>query len=76
MTAPHTMAHMRKEYFNGNGVTDRKNRDRWVKEGSLDARQRALAIAKKLLAKQTAYIPDEVDTAIREKFNILLPRQK
>lgn len=76
MTAPHTMKHIRSEYFNGNGVTDRKNRDRWVKEGSMDARQRALVIAKKLLANQTAYIPDEVDRAIREKFHILLPRKK
>ncbi len=42
----------------------------------MDARQRALVIAKKLLANQTAYIPDEVDRAIREKFHILLPRKK
>jgi trimethylamine--corrinoid protein Co-methyltransferase len=75
MTAPHTMTHIRKEYFNGNGVTDRRNRDRWAADGSLDARQRALAIAKKLLANKTAYIPEDVDAAIREKFKILLPRQ-
>ncbi len=74
MTAPHTMTHIRKEYYNSNGVTDRRIRDRWTADGSLDARQRALAIAKKLLANKTAYIPDAVDTAIREKFNILVPR--
>ncbi len=75
MTAPHTMTHIRKEYYNSNGVTDRRNRDRWAADGSLDARQRALTIAKKLLANKTAYIPEDVDAAIREKFNILLPRQ-
>ena len=41
----------------------------------MDARQRALGIAKKLLANQKSYIPEDVDQAIREKFNILVPRQ-
>ncbi|MBW2592810.1 MAG: trimethylamine methyltransferase family protein, partial [Deltaproteobacteria bacterium] len=50
MTSPHTMAHMRTEYYGGNGVTDRKSRDRWEQEGSRDIRQRALDIARKLLA--------------------------
>jgi len=69
------MTHIRSEYYKSNGVTDRKNRDRWAAEGSLDARQRALAIAKKLLANKTVYIADDVDAAIREKFTILVPKQ-
>jgi trimethylamine--corrinoid protein Co-methyltransferase len=73
MTSPHTMAHMRTEYYYGNGVTDRKSREKWVKEGSLDTRQRAAAIAKKLLEKPNlSCIPQEIDQAIKEKFNILL----
>ena len=73
MTSSHTMAHMRTEYYNGNGVTDRKSREGWERDGSPDARQRALKIAKKLLAgPKPAYIPDAIDRAIREKFNILL----
>jgi len=73
MTTPHTMAHMRTEYYSGNGVTDRKSREKWEQEGSLDIRQRALEMAKKLLAgPKPSYIPDEIDRAIREKFNILL----
>ncbi|MBU0464643.1 MAG: trimethylamine methyltransferase family protein [Proteobacteria bacterium] len=73
MTAPHTMTHMRTEYYNGNGVTDRKSRDKWEQDGSLDIRQRALKIAKKLLAgPKPSYISEEVDKAIREKFNIVL----
>ncbi len=73
MTTPHTMAHMRTEYYYGNGVTDRKSREKWEQEGSLDIRQRALDMAKKLLASpKPSYILDEIDKAIREKFNILL----
>jgi len=76
MTAPHTMAHMRTEYYNGNGVTDRKSREKWEQEGSRDIRQRALDIAKKLLAgPKSLYIPEEIDRAIRKKFNILLEIQ-
>ncbi|MBC2706072.1 trimethylamine methyltransferase family protein [Desulfobacula sp.] len=73
MTSPHTMAHMRKEYYNGNGVTDRKSREKWEQDGSLDIRQRALAMAKKLLAgPKPSHIPEEIDKEIKEKFNILL----
>ncbi len=73
MTTPHTMAHMRTEYFNGNGVTDRKSREKWEKDGSLDTRKRALNIARKLLeTPKPSYIPEEIDRAIKEKFNILL----
>ncbi|MCG8687259.1 MAG: trimethylamine methyltransferase family protein, partial [Desulfobacterales bacterium] len=73
MTAPHTMKHIRSEYYNSNGVTDRKSRDKWETEGSLDARQRALKIAKKLLENNKSYIPADVDQAIRENYNIILP---
>lgn len=73
MTSPHTMTHMRTEYYNGNGVSDRKSRDKWEKEGSRDTRQRALEIAGKLLeTPKPSYIPDEVEREIRKKFNILL----
>jgi trimethylamine--corrinoid protein Co-methyltransferase len=73
MTSPHTMEFMRKEYFNGNGVTDSKSRDKWEKEGSRDTFARAREIAKKLLeTDEKSYISEEVDQAIREKFDILL----
>ncbi|WP_457551938.1 trimethylamine methyltransferase family protein, partial [Desulfobacula sp.] len=73
ITAPHTMAHLRTEYYNGNGVTDRKSREKWEEEGSLDTRQRALEIARKLIASpKPSYIPEEIDKAIRKKFKILL----
>lgn len=73
MTAAHTMKHIRSEYYSSNGVTDRKARNRWAAEGALDARQRARNIARTLLANDKSYIPGDVDQAIREKYNIILP---
>ncbi|MBF0200431.1 MAG: trimethylamine methyltransferase family protein [Desulfamplus sp.] len=71
MTSPHTMEHMRKEYFQGNGVTDRKSRSKWEKSGALDARENAKKIAKKLMANsETDYIDPNIDEAIRKKYNI------
>jgi trimethylamine--corrinoid protein Co-methyltransferase len=69
----HTMKHMKTEYFNGNGVTDTKNWDKWINAGGLDARVRARNIAKKILARtDKTYLADEVDAAIREKYDIRL----
>jgi trimethylamine--corrinoid protein Co-methyltransferase len=73
MAAHHTMAHMRKEYFIGNGITDSRSRDKWEKQGSLDTRTRGREIAKKILSEdEKSYISEEVDQAIRGKYNILL----
>lgn len=73
MISPHTLKYMRSHYFTGNGVTDRNLRSKWKEKGGLDARERAREIARKILAaEETPYIPDDVDTAIRQKFNILL----
>jgi trimethylamine--corrinoid protein Co-methyltransferase len=73
MTAPHTLAHMRKEHFQGNGVTDAKSRDKWADEGCKDAFARAREIAKKILAQEEkSYIPKDVDHAIHSRFDILL----
>jgi trimethylamine---corrinoid protein Co-methyltransferase len=73
MTSPHTMKHMRTEYFQSNGVTDQKSREKWEKEGSLDARERARNLARKILSQApAAYISEDVDRRIREQFDILL----
>jgi trimethylamine--corrinoid protein Co-methyltransferase len=73
MMSPHTMTHMRSEYFQSNGVTDQKIREKWEKDGSRDARERARDIARSILSKEEApYISDDVDRAIRERFEILL----
>ncbi|NIS61903.1 MAG: trimethylamine methyltransferase [Proteobacteria bacterium] len=68
----HTLDHMRDEYFDGNDVTDRKSGEIWEEEGSLDARNRARRIAKKILAThQPEMIPPEIDARIRKRFEIL-----
>lgn len=73
MTAPHTMMHIRSEYFDGNGVTDRKSREKWEKDGGFDIRARALKIAEKLLSNpKPEYIPRKIDEAVRKRFKILL----
>jgi trimethylamine---corrinoid protein Co-methyltransferase len=75
MMSPHTMKHMRSEYFQGNGVSDRKNRHQWEADGSMDTRERARGIALKILAApESPHIPADIDAAIRHKFNILLNR--
>jgi trimethylamine--corrinoid protein Co-methyltransferase len=64
---------MRKEYFSGNGVTDRKIRDDWEQDGSQDAATRAREIAKTILAQEEkSYIPAGVARAIRKKYNIII----
>jgi len=73
MATAHTMKHMRSEYYDGNGVTDRKSRNHWEQDGSRDSRTRALEIAGKLLAQPNpGYISMEVDAEIRKRFKILV----
>ena len=73
IVSPHTMKHMRQEYFSGNGVSDQKSREKWIEKGSIDTRTRARDIAKKILAvEEKSYIPADLEKAIREKYNIML----
>jgi len=73
ITSPHTMTHMRQEYFSGNGVTDQDSREKWMENGSQDTWTRARAIVKiKLAEEEMSCIPADVEKAIREKYNILL----
>jgi trimethylamine--corrinoid protein Co-methyltransferase len=74
MISDHTLDHLRSEYYLGNRVTDQQNRELWENDGAPDARARARQIAKKILAEAPkSYISRELDRAIRNKFNILLP---
>ena len=74
MISDHTLDHLRSEYYLGNRITDQQNRELWEKDGALDARARGRQIAKKILAEEPkSYIPQDLDRAIRMKFNILLP---
>jgi len=56
-------------------TADRQSRDNWQADGSLDMRQVAQRKAKQLLkTHRPTPLPAEIDTIIRERFNILLPR--
>jgi trimethylamine--corrinoid protein Co-methyltransferase len=73
ITSSHTMAHMRSEYFTGNGVTDRNSRDDWEEKGADDAWGRARGIARNILGKQEeSYIATETEQAIRAKYDIMI----
>lgn len=73
MMAEHTLKHLHDEYYPGNGVSDRRSRVKWEKEGGRDARERAREMVKRILAgEEKPYISEAVDKAIRERFNILL----
>ena len=62
---PHTVAHMRSEFFFPK-LSDRSNREKWLAEGGKDARQRAREIAINILATHKPLaIPGEVDKEIR-----------
>lgn len=70
----HTMRHLRTEYFQGNGVSDKGLRKDWDQAGGLSARQRANARARAILeAPLQACIPAEVEEEIRARFPIHLP---
>ncbi len=74
MICDHTLDHLRSEYYLGNRITDQQNRERWEKDGALDARARGRQIARKILAEdEKSYIAPDLDQIIRERFNILLP---
>jgi trimethylamine---corrinoid protein Co-methyltransferase len=69
MIHPHTLKHMRSEYFPGNGVTDRDGLFSWEQQGRMDARERARKIVAKILdAPEEPCIPTDVDLEIRDKF--------
>jgi len=65
LAEPHTVAHMRSEFFFPK-VSDRSRREKWLAEGGKDARQRARGIAINILATHRPLpIPGKVDKKIR-----------
>ena len=65
LAEPHTVAHMRSEFFFPK-VSDRSSREKWLEEGGKDARQRAREIAINILTTHKPLaILQEVDKKIR-----------
>ena len=73
LLADHTLQHMRSEFYYPSGVVDRQGMELWQKEGSLTARQRALDIARKILAQhQPEPLPAGADQWIHNRFKLAL----
>ena len=74
ITSPHTMRHMRSEYYLGNGISDDMDYARWKEDGAKDTLVRAKERVKAILAEDRpyAYISEEVDAEIRKRFKIFL----
>jgi len=71
LMSPHTLEHMRTEFFAGNGITDGRFRDTWVADGSLDTRERAREMARKILESNPSFkIDKRTDKIIRNNFDI------
>lgn len=76
LTQLHTVKYARsKEYFVPQ-VADREGRADWEGAGSLDGRERARRRVEEFLAEPAqSLIPEEIDQEIRERFDILWPRE-
>lgn len=70
---PQTLELMQREFIYPH-TADRATRDDWENAGSLDMRERARKKARQVLNKHfPTAIPPEIDRALRQEFNILLP---
>ena len=73
LMSPHTMKHLRTEYFEGNGISHTGNRNNWKKQGSRDTWQRANEMAKAVIMDTTPpKLDDNIQKIIRERFDIAL----
>ena len=74
MTAQHTLDYMYTEILNRYGISDRSERNTWVKEGGRDARDRAHEMTRRLLEAEgrKTCIDPKVDEQIRQRFRIYL----
>ena len=72
---PQTLALMEREYVYPE-VGDRNNPDDWKEQGATDIRERARLRVREILADHyPEHIDPALDARIRERFDILLPRE-
>ena len=73
LMSPHTLKHMRSEYFEGNGISHTGSRSSCEKKGGQDTWNRANEMAKSVIYKDTLpKINKEIEAKIRGQFNIAL----
>jgi trimethylamine--corrinoid protein Co-methyltransferase len=69
--SPHTLKYLRSEFNEGNGLSDRLNRDEWEAGGSIDAHERAKQMVRNILSKKSpACISEDVNKAIKGRFDV------
>jgi trimethylamine--corrinoid protein Co-methyltransferase len=75
LTQPHTLKFARSGEFFVPKTADRGSRADWEKAGRPDPRKRAQEIAREIFSRpRPQLIPEEIDSDIRKRFRILLPR--
>jgi trimethylamine--corrinoid protein Co-methyltransferase len=73
LMSDHTLKHMRSEYFEGNGLSDKGMRHQWENSGSQSARERAREMARALLQQPfEPKVTQAVEDEIRSQFPIFL----
>jgi trimethylamine--corrinoid protein Co-methyltransferase len=73
LVSKHTFDHLRSEYFQGNGVSDKGNREQWIKNGELSARDRAVGIVRDILSRPAeSKIAPDIEEDIRRDFDVYM----
>jgi len=73
LMSPHTLKHLRSEYFEGSGISHTGNRNDWEEGGSQDTWQRANEMAKSVIYNDTVpKIDKDIEAEIRDQFDIAL----
>jgi len=73
LMSPHTLKHLRSEYFEGNGISHTGNRSVWEKAGCKDTWQRANEMAKAIIYdNHVSKIDKDLEAEIRNQFDLAL----
>ena len=72
LTQKHTLAHIRTDEYFVPATADRQGRAAWETAGSLDARERAIGVAREILQRPRGeFIPSDVERQIRNSFDLV-----
>jgi len=70
---PHTYSHMRTEYFQGNGISDKRSRDKWEADGSKNTWKRANEMARHVIFDgASSKLEKNLEKTLRDKFDLYL----
>jgi trimethylamine--corrinoid protein Co-methyltransferase len=73
LMSPHTLKHLRSEYFEGSGISHTGSRNDWEEGGCQDTWQRANEMAKSVIYNDTIpKIDKNIEAEIRDRFDMAL----